>query len=159
MAGIKVPPLLSRRVDAVLWTRVNELDKAPFGVRHGPESYTDKRKGLMAECKNAVVSDNRWVGHLLALRCECGYESKKLVSGGVMRGVIELFVCGDCREVVSAQTWSVGYGSDNRTGEVEAICPHCGGRALLPWGDGDIPAGSCPSCARRVETDWVGIAD
>jgi hypothetical protein len=114
---------------------------------------------LAAQCQNAVVSDNRWVGHLLALRCECGYESTNLVSGGVMSGVIELFVCSDCREVVSAQTWSIGFGSDDRAGEVEAICPLCGSRALVAWGDGDIPTGPCPSCARRVETESIGIAD
>jgi hypothetical protein len=98
-------------------------------------------------------------GHLLTVRCECGYESKNLVSGGVMSGVIELFVCSDCREVVSAQIWSVGYVGGDRTGEVEAICPYCGGRALAPWGDGDIPAGPCPRCARPVETESIGIAD
>jgi hypothetical protein len=40
--------------------------------------------------------ENRIVGHLLALRCVCGYASGSLVSGGVMSGVGDLFVCSDC---------------------------------------------------------------
>jgi hypothetical protein len=32
-----------------------------------------------------------------------------------MSGVIESFVCSDCREVVSAPTWSVGYVGGDRT--------------------------------------------
>lgn len=76
-----------------------------------------------------------------------------------MSGVIDLFVCADCREVVSAQTWSVGYRSDHPEGDVAPTCPRCGGGNTTPWGEGDTPAGACPRCGRRVQTESIGIAD
>lgn len=99
------------------------------------------------------------MGDLLALQWECGYRADHLVSGGVMAGVIDLFICADCRDIISAQTWSVGYRSDHPQGEVAPTCPRCGGDTLQAWGEGAPLAGPCPHCGRRVQTESVGIAD
>ena len=99
------------------------------------------------------------VGDLLSLRCECGYHSDELVSGGVMSGVIDLFACANCRGVVSSLTWSAGYPGSPPEGVVATVCPLCGGRNLDPWGEGDLPAGPCPRCGHRVQTRSIGIAD
>lgn len=99
------------------------------------------------------------MGDLLKLECECGYRADHLVSGGVMSAVIDLFICADCGDVISAQTWSVGYGDDKAQGEVTPTCPSCGGGTLQSWGEGEPLAGQCPRCGRRVQTESVGIAD
>ena len=85
-----------------------------------------------------TLGDNPPVGDLLDLRCECGYRAEdELVSGLMMSGaVFELFVCGTCREVVSAETGS--YFDDPSEGAAPPECPLCGGRPLAPWGNGDI---------------------
>jgi DNA-directed RNA polymerase subunit RPC12/RpoP len=76
-----------------------------------------------------------------------------------MSGVIDLFICADCRDVVSAQTWNVGYGGHEPQGDVTPTCPRCGRRTLHRWGEGVPPAGPCPRCGQAVETESIGIAD
>jgi hypothetical protein len=76
-----------------------------------------------------------------------------------MSGAFNLFTCGHCRAVVSAQTLSVGNPGSPPRGEVEPQCPNCGRRDPQPWGDGEPPAGQCPRCSRWVRTESIGIAD
>ena len=99
------------------------------------------------------------MGHLLALRCDCGYRADNLVSDGLFSGVAEVFICRDCLEVVSALVWSSGYLEEIAPGPVAPECPRCGGRDLERFGDGGIPAGPCPRCGRQVATESIGIAD
>ena len=99
------------------------------------------------------------IGDLLDLRCRCGYRATNLVDGGLMSGVIHLFTCSRCSEVVSALTWSVGIVDGHPPGDVKATCPRCGGTELEPWGQGSPPQGGCPRCGEMVTAVSIGIAD
>lgn len=100
------------------------------------------------------------VGDLLQLRCTCGYYAQYLVTGGIMSGVMELFACRTCVEVVPALTWSAGgLGAEHTPGTVVPVCEKCGNTLVAQWGSGAPPTGPCPRCKRAVTTTSVGIAD
>lgn len=96
------------------------------------------------------------MGDVLALRCVCGYSPGDLDSGGLMTGAVRLFMCANCRDVVSALTLSFERPASYL---VAPACPRCGTTRIEPWGEGQPPAGACPRCGMHVQTEVVGIAD
>lgn len=103
-----------------------------------------------------IPSCNSWVADVLAMRCGCGYSRRELDSGGLMAGVVALFRCADCQDIVSAATGLIDRGELHW---VEPLCPGCGATGIEPWGEGEPPAGVCPRCGKSVQTEVVGIAD
>ena len=78
-----------------------------------------------------------------------------MTEGGLFAGVMELFACGDCRDVIGTLVFSTGRYDIAPPGPVDPRCPHCGGRKLTPWS----APGPCPRCGDEVQARTVGIAD
>jgi hypothetical protein len=97
------------------------------------------------------------VAELLDISCACGYAAK-VADGGLFAGVVELFVCDDCRDVVDVLAWSSGHGGKT-PGAVEPVCPSCKGTNLRRWRGGEERAGPCPRCGLMTTVTSIGIAD
>lgn len=96
---------------------------------------------------------------VLEITCDCGYRAE-VAEGGVFSGVVDLFVCDDCREVVDLLVWrSGGEATAAPPGQVELRCDRCNGACVRAWRDGDGEPGRCPRCDRAVTLRTAGIAD
>jgi len=99
------------------------------------------------------------VAELIEVTCDCGYRTT-VADGGLFAGVTELFVCRDCREVVSVLVWSSGIGADAPPGgPVDPTCGQCGGTNVQAWREGENRTGVCPRCAAPLDVTSVGLAD
>jgi hypothetical protein len=90
---------------------------------------------------------------LLEISCACGYTTRA-AEGGLFAGVVSLFICADCLELVGELTWASRW-SDRPPGPVIPRCHLCGRGNLEPWSS----PGACPRCGETVEAESVGIAD
>jgi hypothetical protein len=98
------------------------------------------------------------MAELLEITCDCGYRAK-VADGGLFAGVVELFTCDDCREVVDVLIWSSGHRDRSPPGEVEPRCPRCDSARVRRWREDDERVGLCPRCARPATVESIGIAD
>lgn len=97
------------------------------------------------------------MAELLQLSCTCGYETR-VADGGLFAGVVDLYVCSDCRAVVGVLTWSSGHRGES-PGRVEPVCPECRGNNIDAWREDDQRTGPCPRCGDEMTVESVGIAD
>ena len=95
---------------------------------------------------------------LLEITCTCGYRAE-IAEGGLFAGVMALFVCDDCHDVIGVLTWSSGSRTDTPFGPVEPRCGRCNGSNLRPWRHEDESEGTCPRCQQSVAVASIGIAD
>lgn len=95
---------------------------------------------------------------LLEITCDCGYRAE-VAEGGLFAGVVDLFICDDCREIVDLLVWSSGEDTTAPAGDVEPRCDRCNGTRVRRWRDGYGEPGPCPRCDRIVTLRPAGIAD
>jgi predicted RNA-binding Zn-ribbon protein involved in translation (DUF1610 family) len=82
----------------------------------------------------------------------------RVADGGLFAGVVDLYVCRECRAVVDVLTWRSGHRGQT-PGSVAPACPRCGSVEIVEWREGDDQPGPCPRCGRAMTVESVGIAD
>lgn len=98
------------------------------------------------------------MAEMLEITCACGYRAE-VAEGGLFAGVVELFVCDDCQEIVDILVWGSGYRDDIPVGAIEPRCDRCHEQRVRRWRIDEERGGNCPRCEKRVIVTSVGIAD